>query len=70
MEEGRRYFREQANIPPLVLDFHLAMIDMELEATQKDLQLVRNNFDSACLLFGQNDIGKINSLILINKVDN
>lgn len=56
LEEGRRYFREQANIPPLVLDFHLAMIDMELEATQKDLQLVRNNFDSACLLFGQNDI--------------
>jgi len=56
LEEGRRFFCEQANIPPLALDFHLKMIEMELETAQKDLQLIRKNFDNACLLFGQNNI--------------
>lgn len=60
LEEGRRFFREQANVPPMVLDFHLKMIEMETEAVHKDLQLIRKNFENACLLFGQNNLGKRN----------
>lgn len=56
LEEGRRFFREQANVPPMVLDFHLKMIEMETEAVHKDLKLIRKNFENACLLFGQNNL--------------
>jgi len=66
LEQGRRFFAEQANVPPLVLDFHVKMIEMELEAPQKNIQLIRKNFDNACLLFGQQNIGKINLVIKLS----
>ena len=57
LEESRRFYQEQANLPPLVIDFHYKMIELELNASVVDPQQVRKAFEGACQHFGREDPG-------------
>ena len=67
LDECRRFYSEHADLPPMVLDFHLRMIQLELEQDCPDVKRVRKAFETACQSFGNGDPGQFTGLLFILK---
>ena len=58
-DEAYTLYEAKASLPPLVLDFHYRMANIELEQPQPDVKLVRKILEKAAIQFGQKDMGKM-----------
>ncbi|EFX76504.1 hypothetical protein DAPPUDRAFT_226035 [Daphnia pulex] len=52
-DEARKLYQSQAALPPLVLDFHYKMIQVELNESHPDLEFLRQVYEKAAMYFGQ-----------------
>ncbi|KAI9563663.1 hypothetical protein GHT06_011127 [Daphnia sinensis] len=52
-EEAQKLYQSQASLPPLVLDFHYTIIDLELKETHPKMEFIRQVYENAVMQFGQ-----------------
>lgn len=57
LHEARRYYAKYCNLPPLLIKFHMHMVDCECQQSDLDVQAVRKILDTACSQFGSDDPG-------------
>lgn len=56
-EEAQQLYQSQASLPPLVLDFHYTIIDLELKEAHPNVEFIRKVYEKAAMQFGQKNKG-------------
>jgi len=59
LDEARRFHNAQATLPPLVIEFHYKMIELELAEKSPCIELIRQVMDKAAAQFGQQNPGTV-----------
>ena len=57
-DEAYKLYKAQAALPPLVLDFHYKMLELELGESRPNVDVMRQIYDKAAMQFGQLDKGR------------
>ena len=55
--EAQTMYQSHASLPPLVLDFHFKMLEVELKESHPNLEFLRQVYENAAMQFGQKNSG-------------
>lgn len=55
--EAQTMYQSHASLPPLVLDFHFKMLEVELKESHPNLEFLRQVSENAAMQFGQKNSG-------------
>ncbi len=57
-DQAYKLYQAQAALPPLVVDFHYKMLEIELQESKPSVDVMRQIYDKAAMQFGQKESGK------------